>query len=106
MTTVAESVDVDLQRPVDLDPHQRLFELAGPVGRDPVEARGHRVPVAAEIGVHEPRLVAESERSHMLPFASDILVAFDSGLEPATLARAFRLSRDGVDAVIAAGQRP
>ena len=42
----------------------------------------------------------------MLPFASDILVAFDSGLEPATLARAFRLSRDGVDAVIAAGQRP
>ena len=35
-----------------------------------------------------------------------ILAAFDSGLEPAAIARAFRLSRDRVDTVIAGRRRP
>ena len=95
--TVPYALPADLGRAVrhlDDESLDRLVKAAVAEAR----RRGRKAPGASRTRRRPAALTPGQERM--------ILAAFDSGLKPAAIARAFRLSRGRVDAVIGARRRP
>ena len=80
-------------RQLDDDGLDRLVTAAVAEAR----LRGRRVPGAPRTRRRGPALTPGQERM--------VLAAFDSGVKPAAIARSLRLSRDRVNAVVAAKRR-
>lgn len=80
-------------RNLDDDSLDRLVKAAVAEAR----RRGRDTPEAGRSGRQPAPVTPGQERL--------ILAAFDAGLKSAAIAREFRLSRDRVDAVLAAGKR-